>query len=99
MISVYDAEALLNEHAIYKMRDEYKTIYDLDSVKINISSKKVSEDLVTEPNYNFVNTLTPFKSRELTITASRKGYKTLKQTIKVSSLNSVLEIFLTKEDE
>lgn len=108
MIHVYDADVLtatadeLNQSVV--VFDE-NTItppmhpYGLDSVKVQISSPKMSVVCANHYGMNMVSTNKAFRSKELTITASKKGYKTLKQTIKATSLQLILDLYLTKDDD
>lgn len=71
--------------------------FGIDSVKIEISSKKVTEVLYT--NKSGAITATPFKSRKLNFKVSKPGYKTLEQDWKVTKMSHQLNIFLTREQE
>lgn len=88
----FDAEMLAEEnHAVPSEK------FQIDSVTIKIVSPKVTEELNTEDAYSTVST-TNFKSKELKFIVSRKGYRTLEEVWKVTTITPVLDIFLTKDE-
>ena len=89
MVNVYDAAGFES--------DKYKSEYKLTDVTVTISSKKVSETLITEENSNLVYTTTNFKSRKLTLKVEKTGYKTLTTEWSMGGMSENLEVFLTKE--
>ena len=75
----------------------YKYAYRLTDATVTISSKKVTETLITDEGRHSVLTMTDFKSRKLTIQIEKDGYKTLKTEWNLSDKSENLEVFLTKE--
>ena len=90
MIELYDAEGIDQRN--------YRSACRLTDGVVTISSKKVTETLMTDLNGNSVMTMTDSKSRKLTIQVEKEGYKILKTEWSLSDKSENLEVFLTKEE-
>ena len=90
MIELCDAEGIDQRN--------YRSACRLTDAVVTISSKKVTETLMTDQNGNTVMTMTDFKSRKLTIQVEKEGYKILKTEWSLSDKSENLEVFLTKEE-